>query len=92
MSEISSGLTGAIAGAALGILFFGGLWWTVRRALSSDAAGIWFACSYLLRFGLLAAGLYVLAHDDAVRGLGAAFGLIVARLVTVRVGLRGMPR
>lgn len=90
MSELLSGVTGAIAGGLLGIIFFGGLWWTVRRALSSEAAGIWFACSYLLRFSLLAVGLYVLAHDDAVRGLGAAIGLIAARLVMVRLGLRGL--
>lgn len=90
MSELASAATGTIAGVFLGIIFFGGLWWTVHRALSSDAAGTWFACSYLLRFGLLAVGLYLLAHDDAVRGLGAASGLIVTRLVMVRLGLRGL--
>jgi F1F0 ATPase subunit 2 len=90
MSELLSAATGAIAGVLLGIIFFGGLWWTIRRALSSQAAGVWFACSYLLRFALLAAGLYVLAHDDAIRGLGAAFGLIAARFGLVRLGLRGI--
>jgi F1F0 ATPase subunit 2 len=92
MSELLSAATGTIAGVLLGIGFFGGLWWTTSRALSSEAAGVWFIGSYLLRFGLLAVGLFALAHDDAIRGLGAAFGLIVARLGVVRLVLRRKPR
>ena len=40
------------AGLLLGAMFFGGLWWTVRRAVSSGCPALWFAGSLLLRLGL----------------------------------------
>jgi F1F0 ATPase subunit 2 len=73
-------------GLLLGGLFFAGLWWTVRRGVSSRKAALWFAASYLVRVGLLAIGLYVLAHDSAVRGLAACVGVMVARIAVARFG------
>lgn len=83
--SIAAGLGG---GVVLGGFFFAGLWWTVRRGLSSSKAALWFGASYLLRVGLLAAGLYFLAHDNPVRGLAACAGVIVARICVARMGPR----
>ena len=88
MTEYASTALGFIAGALLGGVFFGGLRWTVRRALTSSAAGAWFASSYLLRLAIVAGGLYALAHDDAARGLAAGLGLLVARLAVAWLGGR----
>ena len=30
------------AGVLLGVFFFGGLWWTVRRGVSSNRPALWF--------------------------------------------------
>ena len=45
-----------VAGAALGILFFGGLWWTVPRGIASPRPALWFGASLLLRVGPYWAG------------------------------------
>lgn len=82
---IAIGLAG---GLGLGAVFFGGLWFTVRKGLTNRGA-LWFAASYLLRVCILAAGLYVLAHGSAVRAMAAAVGLLVARFVILRVAAAG---
>jgi F1F0 ATPase subunit 2 len=92
MIDPLSAVLGLAGGLLLGAVFFGGLWWTVRIGLASNSAGLWFAGSYLLRFAVLLAGLYLLAHDDAVRGIAAALGLILARLAAVRLGVAGKAR
>ena len=40
-----------LAGLVLGAIFFGGLWWTVRKGLSSQQPALWFLGSMLLRMG-----------------------------------------
>ena len=39
MSETLTLMLAWAAGGLLGAIFFGGLWWTVRKGVSSDAAG-----------------------------------------------------
>ena len=47
-----------IAGGALCIFFFGGLWWTVRKTLASGRPALWVFGSLLLRMGVTLAGFY----------------------------------
>ena len=37
-----------LSGWALGAIFFGGLWWTVRKGLTSPHPALWFFSSMLL--------------------------------------------
>jgi F-type H+-transporting ATPase subunit a len=85
-------VVGFCGGVALGVLFFAGLWWTVRRGLSSTGAALWFAGSFLLRFAILALGLYALARDNPTRGIAAAVGVVLARIVVVRFTARRRAR
>ena len=71
------------AGLLLGAMFFGGLWWTVRRAVSSGCPALWFAGSLLLRLGLALAGFYVVGAHHWERLLSCLLGFVVARLVVV---------
>lgn len=68
------------AGLGLGAMFFGGLWWTVRRAVSSASPALWFAGSLLLRLGLALAGFYVVGAHHWERLLMCLLGFIAARL------------
>ena len=43
-----------LAGAALGAVFFGGLWWTVRRGVASPRPAAWFIGSFLVRAAIAA--------------------------------------
>ena len=38
-----------VAGLLLGAVFFGGLWWTVRKGVSSQRQALWFLGSFVLR-------------------------------------------
>jgi len=40
------------AGLVLGAIFFGGLWWTVRRGLGAAQPALWFFGGLLLRMGV----------------------------------------
>jgi len=67
-------------GVLLGAMFYGGLWWTVRRGVSSKRVALWFFGSLLLRTGLALAGFYVVADGDWQRLLLCLLGFVVARL------------
>jgi F1F0 ATPase subunit 2 len=46
-----------VAGLLLGAVFFGGLWWTVIRAVSSQRPALWFSGSMLLRMSITLVGI-----------------------------------
>jgi F1F0 ATPase subunit 2 len=77
-------LTAVLAGAILGIVFFGGLWWTVKRALSSGMAAVWFSGSFLARTVIALSGFYFAAQGDWRRMVGCVAGFLGARLCVVR--------
>lgn len=73
------------AGALLGGLFFGGLWWTARKGLPADNPALWFVGSWLLRTSLMWAGFYFVAGGDWRRTLACLFGFICARQAVLRL-------
>jgi F1F0 ATPase subunit 2 len=78
-------LLAALAGAALGALFFGGLWWTTRRATASPQPALWFFGSLLLRMGIVLPGFYAVAGGHWARMLACLSGFVVARAVVIRL-------
>lgn len=85
MSDILSLLLALMAGIALGALFFGGLWWTVRKSFSSQQPALWFLGSSLLRTILVLAGFYYIALGRWQRLLAALLGFAMARLMVTRL-------
>ena len=73
------------SGVLLGAMFYGGLWWTVRRGVSSGRVAFWFLGSLLLRMGLALAGFYFVADGHWQRLLLCLLGFIMARLVVTRL-------
>ena len=45
-------------GELLGTLYFGGLWWTVKKAVASVSPASWFIFSLLLRLVLLFSAVF----------------------------------
>lgn len=76
-------MAGAV-GLGLGTVFFGGLWWTVRKAVSSPRPALWFAGSMLLRTGLILAGFYLVGGGQWQRLLVCLLGFVVARFLVMR--------
>lgn len=85
MNEALSLSAVLIAGMVLGAFFFGGLWWTVRRGVSSKRVALWFLGSMLLRTGVVLLGFYFVLGDDWRRLVAGLLGFIVARLIVMRL-------
>ena len=84
-----------LAGAALGAIFFGSLWWTVRKGLSSKQPGWWFFAGLLLRMATAMGGFYVVAAGQWQRLLACLLGFVIARVLVTRltrVGAAGAVR
>ncbi len=73
------------AGVLLGVFFFGGLWYTVRRGLASKRPGLWFLSSLLLRTGVVVAGIYFASGGSWDRLLACLVGFVVARFFVTRL-------
>jgi len=74
-----------MAGAGLGATFFGGLWWTVRKGVSSPRPALWFFGSPLLRMGIALVGFYLVGGGHSDRLLLCLLGFAVARPVVTRL-------
>ena len=61
MNEALTLVLAWVAGVVLGAIFFGGLWWTVRKGVSSKQPALWFFGSLLLRMSIALAGFYFVA-------------------------------
>ena len=81
MIETLTLLLAWVAGVLLGAVFFGGLWWTVRKGLSSKHPALWFLGSLLLRTSITVTGFYFVASGHWERLLVCLLGFIMARLI-----------
>jgi F1F0 ATPase subunit 2 len=72
-------------GVVLGAVFFGGLWWTVRKGISSPRPALWFVGSMLLRTGIVLAGFYFVGGGQWERLLACLLGFVIARFVVMRL-------
>ncbi len=73
-----------LAGALLGVFFFGGLWWTVQKGVASETPALWFLGSLLLRTILVVAGFYLAAQGHWSRLAACLLGFLIARVIVVR--------
>ncbi len=85
MSDPLTLLLAWMAGGVLGALFFGGLWWTVRRLVSAKQPALWVFGSLLLRTSVALAGFYVVSGRDLDRLLLCLLGFVMARLLVTRL-------
>ena len=72
-----------LAGTALGAVFFGGLWWTVRKAVLSPHPVLWFFGSLMLRLSIVLTGFYVVTHGQWQRLLLCLLGFVMARVAVI---------
>ncbi len=70
-----------LAGALLGVFFFGGLWWTVQQGLTSAWPAVWFLGSLLIRTAATLAGFYVVSQGHWLKLVVCMVGFVIARFV-----------
>src|SRR5689334_22380646 len=85
MNEALTLILPLVVGVLLGAIFFGGLWWTVRKGLSSNQPALWFVGSQLVRTSITLAGFYFIAGGRWERLLACLCGFVMARLVVTRL-------
>ena len=68
------------AGVALGTIFFGGLWWTIRKGVTSPRPAIFFLTSVVLRMAIALVGFYFVSGGQWQRLLACLIGFVAARL------------
>jgi F1F0 ATPase subunit 2 len=73
------------AGVLIGLLFFGGLWWTVRKSISSRNPGLLFAASFLLRTLSALPIFYFIGSGSWQRLLACLLGFILGRILVSRL-------
>jgi F1F0 ATPase subunit 2 len=76
---ISMILAGA-AGVVLGAIFFGGLWWTIQKGVSSAHPATLFLTSSVLRMAIALTGFYFVSGGQWQRLVACLVGFVVARL------------
>ena len=85
MNEFSGRVLALVAGILLGAVFFGGLWWTVRKGVSSKHPALWFLGSMLVRVSLVLVGFYFVGRGNWQRLVSCLLGFIIARFIVVRL-------
>ena len=71
------------AGGALALIYFGGLWWTVRALPRSRSPVLLFGLSLFLRVGLMFLVLCVALEGRWQRAVVGLVGFILVRIVLV---------
>ncbi len=92
MSDLVVLALASVGGAALGMMFYGGLCWTIRRGIESRSPALWFSGSLLLRTTLAVIGFYAISGGDWKRLLACLPGFLLARVVVTWLGYRSAAR
>lgn len=71
------------AGAGLGLLYFGGLWLTIRRLAGSRRPALLFGSSLAVRLSLTVVGFYFVMDGSWERALACLGGFLIARQVLI---------
>ena len=85
MNETLHIVSALVTGALLGMMFFGGLWWTVHKAVSSKQLALWAFASLLLRMSITLTGFYFVSGGHWERLLVCLVGFFIARLIVTRL-------
>ncbi|WP_026814146.1 ATP synthase subunit I [Arenibacter certesii] len=84
MNDVIIVIPALFAGIVLGVVFFGGLWYTVRVGLRSSKAGLIFTGSLILRMLIILLGFYYIGANSWQKMLACLVGFLIARVVITR--------
>ncbi len=83
-ADLMTWLLCALGGVALGVFYFGGLWWTVRAIVGSSRSVFLQLASLLLRTAATLVGFYWVGGGDARRLVACLAGFVLARAFVAR--------
>ncbi|MDD3721131.1 MAG: ATP synthase subunit I [Lutibacter sp.] len=85
INEVLNLLPAVFVGIVLGIIFFGGLWLTVRKGLGSKRSTLIFMGSLVIRMAIVVIGFYYVGGDNWQKMLACLLGFLIARIVITRI-------
>ena len=83
MNETAYMILAFIGGLLLGTLFFGGLWFTVKKAVTAKVPALWIFSSFFLRISITLVGFYFIGAGNWQRLIVSVIGFIVARFIVI---------
>ena len=75
---------GFVGGLVVGLFFFGGLWWTVKRVPRSSRPLLLIFGSLIVRVVVSLTAVYFICDADWRRYLAALLAIFIVRLIIVR--------
>lgn len=85
MNDLVMYLLVLFGGSCLGFLFFGGLWFTSKKMLTSKKVVLWYLGSLFLRVGITLLGFYYIGQNSLEYMLICLLGFISARFIVIRM-------
>ena len=85
MNDTWSLLFSLVTGVLLGAVYFWGLWWTVKKGVSSQHPALWFVGSLLFRISVVLTGFYFIGRGHWIRLMVCLLGFILARIIVKRM-------
>lgn len=85
MNEILFFILAFVAGLVLGTLFFGGLWFTVKKTVNAKKPALWVLSSFFIRIGIVLVGFYFVSQGSWQRLVLCLLGFIVARFIVTNL-------
>ena len=83
ISETINMVLAFVSGLALGTVFFGGLWITVKKAVTAKIPALWIFGSFFFRISITMAGFYFVSSGNWKKLVVCVAGFIVARLLVI---------
>ncbi len=83
MSEIIWIIVSIVMGLALGLFFYGGLYWTVKKGLTAKHPGLIFSGSLFLRIAVTLWGFLWVSQGHISRILACLAGFLVIRGISL---------
>ena len=85
MNDILNLVAALIVGLVLGALFFGGLWWTVKKAVVSPMPALLLLGSFLFRVSITLLGFYYISNSSVERMLVCLLGFVATRFIVMNM-------
>jgi F1F0 ATPase subunit 2 len=92
MNDLLTMILVFLAGIILGFIFFGGLWFTVKKSINAKLPALMVSSSFFLRIAITMLGFYLVGVGNWQRLLVCLLGFITARflvlIITKKIDLK----
>lgn len=83
MNDILLMILSFVAGIILGVIFFGGLWLTVKKIVTAKIPALWVIGSFIVRVGIVLLGFHFVSSGNWQRLVSCLIGFIAARFIVI---------